>query len=226
MSKKQIDTLIVSDIHLGSDLCRAEKLIETIKKYNFKRLILNGDIFDNLNFKRLHTEHWALLTYIRKISKKSEVVWIIGNHDGRLVELSELLGVKMYRKYNWKSNGKKFLAVHGHQFDRFLHKNIILSGIAIFAYNLIQKYDGKNRTLSRWIKKTNKSWLRLSEEVAKGAFMYAKMNRDDYIFCGHTHISKYAESKGVKYYNSGCWMEIPSNYITINNEDIKINEVN
>ena len=224
-NKKYADTLIISDIHLGSDLCRAKELINIIKKYNFKRLILNGDIFDSLNLKRLHTEHWALLTFIRKISKKNEVIWIIGNHDGRLVELSELLGVKMYRKYSWRSNGKKFLAIHGHQFDRFLNKNIILSGIAVSFYNIIQKIDTKNRVISRWIKNTNKSWLRLSEEVARGAILYAKMNGADYIFCGHTHITKYAESKGIKYYNSGCWVLIPSNYITIDNNDVKIIDV-
>lgn len=224
--KKQIDTLIISDIHLGSDLCRAEKLIDTLKKYDFKRLILNGDIFDSLNFKRLHTEHWALLTFVRKISKKSEVVWIIGNHDGRLLELSELLGVKMYRKYKWKSNGKNFLAIHGHQFDRLLNKNIILSGIAVSVYNIIQTIDTKNRIISRWIKNTNKSWLRLSEEVARGALIYARLNKVDYIFCGHTHITKYAESRGIKYYNSGCWVSIPSSYITAEGEKIEILNVN
>ena len=41
---EKIDTLIVSDIHLGLDLSRPKKMLEAIDKYKFKRLILNGDI--------------------------------------------------------------------------------------------------------------------------------------------------------------------------------------
>lgn len=49
MKKEDIDTLILSDIHFGSELCNAELLFEVMSKFRFKRLILNGDIFDHLN---------------------------------------------------------------------------------------------------------------------------------------------------------------------------------
>jgi UDP-2,3-diacylglucosamine pyrophosphatase LpxH len=44
-----VDTLAISDIHIGSDLCRAEALHRVLKRFRFKRLILGGDIFDHLN---------------------------------------------------------------------------------------------------------------------------------------------------------------------------------
>jgi metallophosphoesterase superfamily enzyme len=49
MSREEIDTLIVSDVHFGSELCNAELLLEVMSRFRFRRLVLNGDIFDHLN---------------------------------------------------------------------------------------------------------------------------------------------------------------------------------
>lgn len=220
--KIKIDTLIISDIHLGDKDCRAEKLIKTLNGYEFKRLILNGDIFDGLNFKRLHTSDWSVLSKIRKVSRKSEVVWITGNHDGAAIYLSELIGLKVYNKYFWRANGKKFLAIHGHQFDRFLSKNFIISSIAVSFYNLIKRVDTKNKFFSSWIKENSKSWLRLSEQVARGAILYARLLKADCVFCGHTHLAMQKQFGKVEYYNSGCWVEAPSSYIAIKGEKVEI----
>lgn len=228
MDKKKIkiDTLIISDIHLGDESCWAEKLIETISKYEFKRLILNGDIFDGLNFKRLHTKDWSVLSKIRKVSRKSEVVWIVGNHDGAAVYLSELIGVKVYNRYVWRSGKKKFLAIHGHQFDRFLSKNFIISAIAMSIYNLIKRFDTKNKLFSNWIKGSSKFWLRLSAEVARGAIFYARLMRADSVFCGHTHLAMHKQAGKIDYYNSGSWVETPSGYIAVKGGKIEIATVN
>ncbi len=223
--KNTIDTLIISDIHLGSDLSRVKELAKVFKICRFKRLILNGDIFDSFNFRRLHSAHWGILSLIRKLSKVSEVIWIIGNHDGAASALSELLGVRIYRQYIWESKGKRYLAIHGHQFDRFLHKNIIISVIAIFIYNIIQRLSGQSRFIGDWLKNNSKSWLRLSNEVAEGAVRYARLRKADYVFCGHTHLADFRERRGVKYYNSGSWVEIPSSYIIIKDRQAEIKKV-
>src|SRR3972149_12010529 len=81
------NTIVVSDIHLGSDMSRAGELISVLDSWTFERLILLGDIFDDLNFKRLRRLHWDFLSYIRQISKRKEVVWVEGNHDEGLVEV-------------------------------------------------------------------------------------------------------------------------------------------
>lgn len=223
--KKIIDTLIISDIHLGSNLSRVRKLAEIFRVYQFKRLILNGDIFNGFNFKRLSSAHWGVLSQVRKLSKVSEVIWIIGNHDGAIGALSELLGVRIYRQYVWEDRGKRYLAIHGHQFDRFLHKNIVISTVAIFIYNIIQGLTGQSRFIGDWLKNNSKSWLRLSNEVAGGAVRYARIRKADYVFCGHTHLADYREIKGVKYYNSGSWVEIPSSYIIIKDGQAEIKKV-
>lgn len=225
MKKEQVDTLIVSDIHLGFKFSRAQELVETIKKYDFGRLIINGDIFEDLNFNRLQTEHWQVLSFLRKLSMSKPVIWIVGNHDGRAEILSHLMGIEVYNKFTWWSHGKKFLAIHGHQFDRFMHENLIISSIAEMIYFFIKRIEAKGKSISKWIRYNNRSWLRMSDDVAKRAIRYAKLRRVDYIFCGHTHIAKHQKSKRVEYYNSGCWTEYPANYITIARNRVKLHEV-
>ncbi|PLX27227.1 UDP-2,3-diacylglucosamine diphosphatase [Candidatus Parcubacteria bacterium] len=193
--KKKINTLIISDIHLGDSSTRCKEILSLLKKYSFKRLILNGDILDGLNFNRLHTKHWEILSKFRELSAKREVVWVLGNHDAPGHVLFKLLGIKVCHRYSWIYNGKKFLAIHGHQFDKFLSNNYILSQIAFIFYDALKKID-KKRILVDYIKLHNKTWKRGSSEVAKGALRLAKLLKADYVFCGHTHKLLEKKKKG------------------------------
>ena len=220
--KKTIETLILSDLHLGLNLSRTDKIAEVIESYHFKRLILNGDIFDDLNFKRLRSGHWEILSKVRKLSKTTEVIWINGNHDGAAIFLSHLLGIKVFDKYIWQTGDKRYLAIHGHQFDRFLSENKFISDLAVWLYILARKYEGKNKTITNWARARSKSYLRMSEEVARGAVAFAKLRKCQYVFCGHTHLPKALELDGIKYYNSGCCVDIPLSYITITADEINL----
>lgn len=223
--KIKVDTLIISDIHLGFRYSRVAKLTEVLERYRFKRLILNGDIFDDLNFNRLNSEHWDVLSLFRHLSKYSEVVWVIGNHDGRADILSRLLGVTVRNDYQWKVGRKKFLAIHGHQYDRFISDKPVVGNLAGNVFYFLKRFEGKNEAITRWISKHNRSWLRMSDEVAFGAIKYAKSKGADHIFCGHTHLARTLEIGGIKYYNSGCWVELPSHLITIKGSKVELKKI-
>ena len=45
------------------------------------------------------------------------------------------------RIYEWKYQNKKYLAIHGHQFDNFLVDNAVISFLANWIYNFIQIVD-------------------------------------------------------------------------------------
>src|SRR5277367_2974468 len=147
MSSAFYDTLILSDLHLGSEISRAEQALRMLRENRFRRLILLGDIFSDLNFGRLTKPHWKFLGYIRKLSNPKrgvEVVWVEGNHDAGLTDvMSHLVGVKVYQEYAWDYCGKKHLAVHGHQFDRFIVNNLLLSHVGTALHLLLQKLDTK-----------------------------------------------------------------------------------
>lgn len=224
IKKIKVDTLIISDTHLGDNNLRSQSLIELLNTYKFRRLILNGDIVDGLNFQRLHSDHWRILSYFRGLSKKCEVIWIHGNHDAAANILSHLLGIKIYNKYAWASNNKKFLAIHGHQFDRFMHNNFIISYLAFAVYKFLKRVD-KTELLINYIKR-RKTWMRNSLGVEQGALKFGKMLGVDYVFCGHTHQIRTGEKLGTKYFNTGSWVEKPSGYITIASNKIRLEQIN
>ena len=225
---ENIDTIVISDLHLGSEISRARDALELLQSLRFNRLILLGDIFADLNFRRLTKEHWKFLGYIRKLSNPKhqvEVVWVEGNHDLGLIDvMSHLVGVQVYEQYSWEFDGMRHLAIHGHQFDSFAINNHRLSSIGQYFYLQLQKLDSRSKRFARYLDRLNTRWLRLSAQVAEGALSYAKQGKAERIFCGHTHFPMQTTRDGVEYYNSGAWVDLRCAYITISQEGVAIHE--
>jgi UDP-2,3-diacylglucosamine pyrophosphatase LpxH len=228
MTEQVLDTLILSDVHLGSEVSRAPEATELLENTKFRRLILLGDIFSDLNFRRLTSDHWKFLSRIRKLSnpkRKVEVVWVEGNHDQGLSQMmSHLVGVPVYQRYVWEYEGKRHLAIHGHQFHPFCRKNEFLSRLGERIFYELQKLDGNRKRFSRFIDRANTRWLRMQSIVAEGAFLYARAGRVDRIFCGHTHVAIHENRHGIDYYNSGSWVDTNPTYLTIDKEGVQIRE--
>jgi len=225
------DTLILSDLHLGADMSRAREALRVLRENQYRRLILLGDIFADLNFGRLKKEHWKFLGYIRKLSnpkRNVEVVWVEGNHDHGLAPImSHLVGVRVYQEYQWEYQGLRHIAVHGHQFDGFVVSNVRVSYlIGTLLYLQLQKWDSKNKTLTRFLDRLNTRWLRLSPKVAAGALAHARHHHAARIFCGHTHAALHEQDRehGVDYYNCGAWIDAHPTYITVGEEGVEIHE--
>ncbi|HLH09257.1 MAG TPA: UDP-2,3-diacylglucosamine diphosphatase [Terriglobales bacterium] len=223
------DTVILSDLHLGSETSRAREALAALKSMRFRRLILLGDIFCDLNFRRLRKEHWEFLSFIRKLSnpkRNVEVVWVEGNHDFGLVEvMSHLVGIRAYDEYLWHFEGERHLAIHGHQFDSFVLKDQFrLSSLGGLLFLFIQKLDSKKKRFARFLDRLNTRWLRLEEKVANGALAHAAARDVKRVFCGHTHEPATANRQGIHYYNTGCWTTERPTYITVCEQGIKIHE--
>jgi UDP-2,3-diacylglucosamine pyrophosphatase LpxH len=222
------DTVILSDLHLGSEVCRAKAAVQMLKALSFRRLILLGDIFCDLNFRRLKKEHWHFLSYIRKLSnpkREIEVVWVEGNHDYGLCEvMSHLVGVKVYQEYEWNFHGVRHLAIHGHQFDRFLMKNQLLSNLFIAFHHYLQKMSFGRKRIVGFIERFDTVWLRLSNKVAAGALAHAAERSVERIFCGHTHEAMSSSRDAVEYFNTGSWTQANATYITIDEKGVEIHE--
>jgi UDP-2,3-diacylglucosamine pyrophosphatase LpxH len=225
----KIDTLILSDLHLGADMSRAREALRVLRENRYRRLILLGDIFADLNFGRLKKEHWKFLGFIRKLSnpkRNVEVVWVEGNHDHGLTEImSHLVGVRVYQEYQWEYRGLRHIAVHGHQFDGFVVSNVRVSYlIGTLLYLQLQKWDSKNKILTRFLDRLNTRWLRLSSKVADGAIAHARHHRAKRIFCGHTHAALHKQENGIDYFNCGAWIDAHPTYITVGEEGVQIHE--
>jgi UDP-2,3-diacylglucosamine pyrophosphatase LpxH len=223
-----LDTLILSDVHLGSETSRAANALDLLESLRYRRLILLGDIFSDLNFRRLTGEHWKFLSCIRKLSnpkRKIEVVWVEGNHDHGLANLmSHLVGVPVYQRYVWEFSGLRHLAVHGHQFDRFISRNLLLSRIGEGIYGHVQKIDSRSKCVARFLDRMSTRWLRLSGKVAQGALSYARQGWCSRVFCGHTHEALALIQDGIEYYNTGCWVDTRATYAVVDESGARIQE--
>jgi UDP-2,3-diacylglucosamine pyrophosphatase LpxH len=229
MQETIFDCLVLSDLHLGSELSRASDALELLQSIKFRRLILLGDIFCDLNFRRLTKKHWQFLSYIRKLSnpKRSiEVTWVEGNHDHGLSEvMSHLVGIPVYQEYEWECDGARNIAIHGHQFDNFLIRNhILLNGIASSFYLFLQQLSAKGMFVARLLDRLNTSWQRLTPKVADGAIAYAAAHGATRIFCGHTHEAVTFERNGIFYYNTGSWTNHRCTYVTVLGQEVFVNE--
>ena len=222
------DTIILSDLHLGSPVSRASAALRLLKSASFNRLILLGDIFSDLNFRRLKKEHWQFLGYIRKLSnpkREIEVVWVEGNHDHGLSQvMSHLVGIRVYQEYAWEYQGLRHLAIHGHQFDRFVSRNLLLSHILSGLHLGLQRLSFGRKRLIGFLERFDTSWLRLSTKVATGALAHAKARNAQRIFCGHTHEVLSTRRDGTEYYNSGSWTQDPATYIAIDHRGVHLCE--
>ncbi len=213
------DAIIVSDIHLGSDNCQAKALVELLdsihdRRLRTKRLILNGDVFDSIDFRRLKKSHWKVLSEIRKLSDEIEVVWVAGNHDGSAEIVSHLVGVTVVDEIVVDSAGRKVLFLHGHQFDQFIERYPIATWLADTAYRWLQRLD-KSHHFAKLAKRRSKVFLRSSDKIREGAVAYAWKQGCDAVCCGHTHLAMERDERPVAYFNSGCWTEKPCTYLVL-----------
>jgi UDP-2,3-diacylglucosamine pyrophosphatase LpxH len=217
-------TLSIADIHLGSPVNRAKVLVEVLHEWEYETLLIVGDLFDD-HPTRLRKDDWKLLSYLGKVAGHKRVVWTIGNHDDDEVAevVAHLLGIELVDEFEWEIGGKKYIALHGHQFDSFIKKHLHTTNMACAIYYTLQLLDTKAHRPSRFIKRVSKKWLKLDKEVMDGALAYCKEKGKDSILCGHTHMY-HAHKDGV-YYNVGCWTDIPSELVAVSAEGVRVFEV-
>ena len=213
------DAIIISDIHLGSDNCQAKDLNHFLDNLpETKRLILNGDVFDSWDFRRLKSSHFKILAKLRHLSTLFEVIWIHGNHDGPSEIVSHLLGSNVHEEYIFVSGGKKIICTHGDKFDDFITDYPITVLLADYLYHFLQKLDN-DFYWAKLAKMSSKTFLKCIEKVKTKAIKYKDKMKCDLICVGHTHCP---EANDGTYFNSGCWTEKTSTFLVVNNGAINL----
>lgn len=223
-----LDAVILSDLHLGSDNCQAKSLVRLLERVaegelKTARLILNGDVFDSIDFRRLGKNHWKVLSLVRKLSDRIEIIWLCGNHDGSAEIISHLLGVTVQEEYVLESGGERVLVLHGHAFDEFLDAHPFLTWVADCVYFLLQRLDNTHY-FAKLAKRGSKTFLRCVRKVKDGAREAARRKGCAAVCTGHTHHAEADASGPVAYYNSGCWTELPCTYLTVRDGTVRLHE--
>jgi len=223
-----LDAVILSDIHLGSDNCQAGRVVELLERIEegelrTARLILNGDVFDSIDFRRLHKAHWKVLSLIRKLSDRIEIIWLCGNHDGSAEIVSHLLGVAVMDDYVLVSGGRRILILHGHVFDEFIDNHPIVTWMADCVYCFLQWID-RTHYFAKLAKRGSKTFLRCAKKIEERSIEMAKRRHCTAVCCGHTHVAAAHGDPPVAYFNSGCWTELPCSYLTADDGVVRLHE--
>jgi UDP-2,3-diacylglucosamine pyrophosphatase LpxH len=219
------DCLVISDLHLGSEVCQA-KLLEEFLEWAVEHcsvLVINGDIFDDLNFKRLTKRHFACLKIIRRNSDRDDfhLIWIRGNHDGPIDIISHIVGVEIRDEFVFDNGQVKLLILHGDQFDTFTTAYPWMTEVACGIFYYIQKW--MPHRAARWIRRISKRWQRNSELIERRALEYARDRGFRFVTCGHTHLPLSVRHDSVLYINTGTWIESPPcPYVAVQGSEVRL----
>jgi hypothetical protein len=106
------------------------------------------------------------------------------------------------------------LAVHGHALADFISDHPVLTWLADCAYWALQKVD-RTHYVARMAKKKSKVCVRCVGKIRKGRCALAAERGCAVVMCGHTHQAEAGAERGVRYFNSGCWRELPCTYLVV-----------
>jgi len=227
-SKRELQTLVISDVHLGTFGCHAKELLHYLKTVNPKTLVLNGDIIDMWNFSKSYfpSSHMDVLRQILKMSSTgTHVYYITGNHDEMLRKYSDLqLGnFEIVDKLLLELDGKLAWIFHGDVFDTSTKGYAkILAKLGGKGYDLLilinrfinwvlQLFGKDKMSFSKKVKDGVKKAVAFVSDFESTAAELAIEKKYDYVVCGHIHMPQIKvvtnEKGSVTYLNSGDWVE-------------------
>jgi len=227
MNKRQIDIVVMSDLHLGTVGCHAVELAQYLNSIEPRILVLNGDIFDIWNFKKYYwpESHMQVVKcFLQMLTNGTDIYYLTGNHDEVIRKISRLqLGPLFVKdKLILDLNGEKCWIFHGDIFDITMKQTKWVAKIGSKGYDLlillnravnyILRKMGRNKiSLSKRIKESVKKAVQFIDDFEISAMELAIQNSFDYVICGHIHQPKirgYENGDGaVIYMNSGDWIE-------------------
>jgi UDP-2,3-diacylglucosamine pyrophosphatase LpxH len=225
--KRNLDVVIISDIHLGTFGCKAQELLAYLQSINPKKVILNGDIIDIWNFKKSYfpESHLQIIRYLFSLSEKGvPIVYITGNHDELLRKFTSMNfgNIFLTDKYMLKHDNKVSWIFHGDVFDASIQHSKWIAKLGGWGYDkLIQlnyvinkclEFFGRERySLSQKIKNSVKKAVKHINDFEQTAAELAIENQYDHVICGHIHQPQLREVTTEKgsciYMNSGDWIE-------------------
>ncbi|KAF2514396.1 UDP-2,3-diacylglucosamine diphosphatase [Flavobacterium zhairuonense] len=227
MKKRNVELVIISDVHLGTYGSHAKELNNYLSSIKPKTLVLNGDIIDAWQFRKSYFPK-AHLRVIQRIigmaSKGTKVYYITGNHDEILRKFSDMnMGnFSLLDKLVLELDDKKAWIFHGDVFDASVqHSKWIakLGGLGYdylilsnrFANWCLTKLGREPYSFSKKIKASVKKAVKFISDFETTATDLAIEKKYDYVICGHIHEPKIAtiENKhgSTLYLNSGDWVE-------------------
>ncbi|MFM9947718.1 MAG: UDP-2,3-diacylglucosamine diphosphatase [Saprospiraceae bacterium] len=225
--KREIDIVILSDVHLGTYGCHARELLNYLNSIKVETLILNGDFVDMWQFNRRYfpKEHMMVIQRVLKMAAKgTKVYYITGNHDDALRRYSDFSSgnIHLRDKLTLHLKDKKYWIFHGDIFDVFIKYSPFIAKLGGKGYDwliLINRFVNKIRvalgkpqmSFAGKVKNRMKEAIKFISDFEETAISLAAEQGYDYVICGHIHRPQMREvpvkDQVVTYLNSGDWVE-------------------
>jgi UDP-2,3-diacylglucosamine pyrophosphatase LpxH len=215
----------ISDVHLGTRHAQVDALLEFLRDSRSEYLYIVGDLIDGWELKRKwfwNRSHNTLIQkLLRKQRKRTKVIYITGNHDEFLEPFLGLRfgGLCLVREaIHEAANGRRYLVVHGHQFDGLTHFNRLLERVGSGLYDWILELNlWLNRlrrrlglgywSLSAYLKQRAKQAVAYVSRYEAAMVRYAESKGVDGVICGHIHRAEIRRMGELEYLNCGDWVE-------------------
>ena len=227
MKKRNVELVILSDVHLGTYGSHAKELNNYLSSIKPKTLVLNGDIIDAWQFRKSYFPK-AHLRVIQRIigmaSKGTKVYYITGNHDEILRKFSDMnMGnFALVDKLVLELDDKKAWIFHGDVFDASVQHSKWIAKLGGLGYDYLilinrfvnwclAKLGREPYSFSKKIKASVKKAVKFISDFETTATDLAIEKKYDYVICGHIHepkiITKENKHGSTLYLNSGDWVE-------------------
>ena len=218
-------SLWISDVHLGTKHAQVDKLLEFLRDTECEHLYIVGDFIDGWQLRRkwFWTEEYNVLIQklLRKNRKHTRVTLIYGNHDEfleKFVGMSFGAVELVERIVHTAADGKRYLVIHGHQFDGLSHFNRLLDRVGSVMYDRILDMNvwinRARRTLgfgywsfASFIKLKAKAAVKYVTDYEDAMIQFARKSEMHGVICGHIHRPEIRDLGDVFYMNTGDWVE-------------------
>lgn len=221
----RVRALFLSDVHLGTRGCQAELLLDFLRRHEADTIYLVGDIVDGWKLRgawywpQAHND--VVQKFLRKVRKGSHLVFVPGNHDEFLRDYlgTHFGGVEVVdRIIHVAADGRRYLVIHGDQFDLVVRHAKWLAHLGDGAYslalflntylNIVRRRLGLTYwSLSAWAKLKVKDAVNFISRFEELLAAEAKRQEVDGVVCGHIHHAACHDRFGVRYMNTGDWVE-------------------
>jgi len=229
-NQKFYSTIVISDVHLGTEYSKTLQLTDFLKTVNCNTLIMNGDIIDGWNlqkngkgkWKKEHTDFFKVIMKMME-NHNTHIVYVRGNHDDFIDYLApfSFANISIVKDYLYENKDKRYYVTHGDIFDSVTSNMIWLAKLGDIGYSLLlwinRRYNSYRTkkglpyySLSQKIKQKVKSAVSYVSSYENKLIELAKARRVDGIICGHIHQPANRLIDGIHYLNSGDWVETMS----------------
>lgn len=223
---QRVRSIFISDVHLGTRACQAERLLEFLRAFESEYLFLVGDILDFWGMSRGVFWSSAQNTVIQKILKRArhgdKVIYIPGNHDevAREHDGTSFGNIHVHLEYlHIAADGKRYLLLHGDEFDQVTRYHRWLAVLGDHAYAFAVRVNVMLSRLRRslgiagywslagFAKRKVKKALDFIWDFEASVAHHARERGVHGVVCGHIHAATIREVNGIVYANCGDWVD-------------------